>query len=286
MYDFKVLDKRHEQTETDAVDQRVLNLLSFNIQTGVETQYFREYITKSWKHLLPLRERVANLNKIAGLISAFDIVGLQEVDSGSLRSGFLDQTEYLANRSGFPWWYRQINRNMGKFAQHSNGVLSRIYPEWVHEHRLPGLRGRGAVLVEYKTSSHPLVICVMHLSLGKRARSRQMVYISELVSEHPFLVVMGDFNCGLDSRELGHLIDNTHLSLPAKEVETFPSWKPRRKYDHILVSDKLRFSEPRVLGPTHSDHLPVSVKIELPEGVELLSGKSRPVAYLPGKETD
>ena len=45
--------------------RRHLSLLSFNIQTGVDTRDFHEYVTKSWKHLLPLRERISNLNRIA-----------------------------------------------------------------------------------------------------------------------------------------------------------------------------------------------------------------------------
>lgn len=230
---------------------------------------------------MPLRERVSNLNRVATLVREFDFVGLQEVDSGSIRSGFLDQTEYLAHRGDFPWWFRQVNRNMGRIAQHSNGVLSRICPEQVHEHKLPGLRGRGAVLVEIRTSEKPLMICIMHLALGSRARMRQLAYISDLVAEHPWLVVMGDFNCALDSVELNHLIDNTHLKLPARVLKTFPSWQPKHKYDHILVSDQLTVSEPRVLEQTHSDHLPISVRIELPEGTCIRQGKCRPVTLLP-----
>ena len=75
--------------------RRTLSLLSFNIQTGVDTQDFHEYVTKSWKHLLPLRERISNLNRIATLVHSYDLVGLQEVDSGSLRTGFLDQNTLL-----------------------------------------------------------------------------------------------------------------------------------------------------------------------------------------------
>jgi len=271
-----------DDQEPDGIpNPRSLRLLSFNIQNGVETQFYRDYITKSWKHLLPLKERFSNLNHVADLIGEFDVVGLQEVDSGSLRSGFLDQTEYLAHRADFPWWFRQINRNMGKIAQHSNGVLSRIYPESVHEHRLPGLRGRGAVLIELRTNTKPLVICVMHLALGSRARIRQLAYISDLIAEHPYLVVMGDFNCGLDSPELNHLIDHTHLCIPATELKTFPSWRPRHRYDHILVSNQLTVSQAKVLEPTHSDHLPVSVTLELPEHVTLRQGKCRPPTLLP-----
>lgn len=258
--------------------RRALSLVTFNIQTGVDSKGYGGYATQSWKHLLPLRERVANLNRIASLVEEFDLVGLQEVDSGSLRSGFLDQTEYLAHRARFPYWYRQVNRNMGKIAQHSNGVLSRFEPISVDEHRLPGLRGRGALLVEIPTSAEPLLVCIMHLALGTRSRSRQLAYIAELVREHPQLVVMGDFNCGTDSRELQALVDSTHLCLPTEQLKTYPSWRPRRKYDHILVSDALNLKETRVLEHTHSDHLPICVQIELPEGVYLEDRPPQPRA--------
>ena len=251
--------------------RRTLNLLSFNIQTGVDTQDFHEYVTKSWKHLLPLKERISNLNRIADLVQYHDIVGLQEVDSGSLRTGFLDQTEYLAHRARFPFWYRQVNRSFGKIAQHSNGVLSRIRPIAVDEHKLPGLRGRGAMLVELPTNRESLLICIMHLALGKRAGRLQLAYIRDLVSEYSQLVVMGDFNCGTDSRELHELVDNTHLTLPVENLKTFPSWRPNRKYDHILISDSLSLKKTEVLEHTHSDHLPICVEIELPDGVFLAS---------------
>ncbi len=250
--------------------QSNLSLLSFNIQTGVETRDFHEYVTKSWKHLLPLRERISNLNHIAKLIHSYDLVGLQEVDSGSLRTGFLDQTEYLAQRAEFPYWYRQVNRSLGKIAQHSNGVLSRIQPRCVDEHKLPGLRGRGAMLVELQTNREPLLVCIMHLALGKRARRLQLAYISELVSEYSQLVVMGDFNCGAQSRELRELVYSTHLQLPIEEMNTFPSWRPSHKFDHILISDSLLLKKTDVLAHTHSDHLPISVEIELPAGVFLI----------------
>jgi endonuclease/exonuclease/phosphatase family metal-dependent hydrolase len=249
--------------------RNALRLLSFNIQTGVDTQVFHEYLTKSWKHLLPLRERISNLNRIADLVQSYDLVGLQEVDSGSLRTGFIDQTEYLAHRAQFPYWYRQVNRSLGKMAQQSNGVLSRFRPRCVDEYKLPGLRGRGAMLVELPTNRESLLICIMHLALGKRARRLQLAYISELVKEYSQLVVMGDFNCGTHSRELQELVDNTHLQLPTDYLKTFPSWRPNRKYDHILISEALHLKNTQVLSHTHSDHLPICVEIDLPEGVFL-----------------
>ena len=48
--------------------KRGLRLLSYNIQAGIDTRHYREYVTKGWKHLLPSRERVRNLNLIAEML--------------------------------------------------------------------------------------------------------------------------------------------------------------------------------------------------------------------------
>ncbi|MDX1452759.1 MAG: endonuclease/exonuclease/phosphatase family protein, partial [Oleiphilaceae bacterium] len=105
-----------------------LKLLTFNIQVGISTSSYRHYLTRSWQHVLPHRNRNENLDKIAALLKGYDVVALQEVDGGSLRSGFVNQVEYLANASGFPYWYQQLNRNFGPLAKHSNGLLSRYRP--------------------------------------------------------------------------------------------------------------------------------------------------------------
>ncbi|MCU7921153.1 MAG: endonuclease/exonuclease/phosphatase family protein [Candidatus Thiodiazotropha sp. (ex Dulcina madagascariensis)] len=246
-----------------------LRLLSYNIQAGADTRRYREYVTRGWKQMLPHRQKQHNLNRIAHLLKDFDVVGLQEVDSGSFRSGFIDQTAYLAEHAGFPYWYRQVNRKLGKLAQHSNGVLSRVRPNMIDEHRLPGLPGRGAVLMEFQTSEKPLGICMMHLALGRRARLRQLSYVSDLVSHYSHLVLMGDFNCGCSSREFRYLIERTNLQGSTCDMLTFPSWRPSRKLDHILASPSLRVAKSEVLNYAHSDHLPISLEIELPKDVVL-----------------
>lgn len=246
-----------------------LRLLSYNIQTGVDTQHYREYFTHSWKHVLPHRERFANLNRISSMLSQYDLVGLQEVDAGSLRSGFVDQTEYLANSAGFPHWYKQINRSLGKLAQHSNGMLSRLRPDLVQEHKLPGLPGRGAILVEFGRGGVALAVCIMHLALGRRAQRRQLEYVGELVADYPNLVLMGDFNCDCDAEPLRRLIRRLGLLEPSCLFKTFPSWRPMRNLDHILVSPTLEVAQSRVLNYPLSDHLPIEVEVQLPVGIRL-----------------
>jgi len=245
-----------------------LRLLSYNIQTGVDTQHYSQYLTHSWKHVLPNRARLQNLNQIADLIGQYDIVGLQEVDSGSLRSGFVDQTEYLAHRAGFPHWFKQINRRIGNIAQHSNGVLSRFKPSDVQEYRLPGLRGRGVIVCQYG-GDDGLTVCIMHLALSKRARLRQISFVSQLVKSMPHVVLMGDLNCGCESSEMKYLMDNINLQEPSCEKSTFPSWRPMRKIDHILVSESLHIENARVLDYPFSDHLPIGIDIIIPDNLNL-----------------
>uniref|UniRef100_UPI0038F731A1 endonuclease/exonuclease/phosphatase family protein n=1 Tax=Streptomyces brasiliscabiei TaxID=2736302 RepID=UPI0038F731A1 len=79
--------------------------------------------------------------------------------------------------------YQQLNRNLGRFAQHSNGVLSRLRPTLLEDHQLPGPPGRGAIFLRLGEGEHALGVVMMHLALGARTRTRQLAYIRERVSE-------------------------------------------------------------------------------------------------------
>ncbi len=243
-----------------------LRLLSYNIQTGIATRRFHHYLTHSWKHILPHGERIDNLNRIARMIHDYDVVGLQEVDGGSLRSGFINQTEYLAVRAGFPYWYDQMNRNLGKIARHSIGLLSRFPTAEITEHKLPGfIPGRGALTVEFRTASGPLILVILHLALGRRARKRQLEFVGELLSDYKNAIVMGDLNCQPESNEMVWLMENSQLVEPISALPTFPSWRPFKNIDHILVSPTLTVEEVKVLNYPLSDHLPISMTIRLPD---------------------
>lgn len=257
------------ETQTPEAVPGAIRLLSYNIQAGVDTSQYRDYLTKGWKHLLPNRERLRNLNLIAEMLRGYDLVGLQEVDSGSLRSGFVDMTEYLAHRSGYPHWYRQVNRNIGVLAQHSNGFLSRLRPTRVSNHRLPPGNGRGAMMVEFGEGPDALVVCSMHLALGRRVRSRQLDFVLDLVGTRKNLVVMGDLNAGCESREVRSFIDRAGLTEPVCDKATFPSWRPVRRIDHILVSHSLEVVGTKVVDYPLSDHLPICVEIRRPAGIGL-----------------
>ncbi|HHJ13791.1 MAG TPA: EEP domain-containing protein [Gammaproteobacteria bacterium] len=252
------------------MDRRSLRLLSYNIQLGIHTRRYRHYLTHSWKHVLHHPQRFANLDRIANLMRHYDIVGVQEADAGSLRSGFVNITQYLANEAGFPYWDDQTNRRIGRIARHSLGVLSRFRPSRITEHRLPGrIPGRGAMAVHYGEDDDALVVLIVHLALSQRGRLSQVDYLGELVNHYRHVVLMGDMNCRSESPEIERLIDHTLMREPLHGMNTFPSWRPRRNIDHILVTPTVEVARAEVLDYPVSDHLPVSMEILLPEHVTL-----------------
>ena len=244
---------------------QTLRLLTANIQAGSSTRRYSDYVTRSWSHALPAGQKRSSLDAIAKLASGRDIVGLQEADPGSLRSGFTNQTHYLAERAGFNYWAHQPNRRMGGVASSANGLLSRLEPVEVQDHALPGrIGGRGVLLARYGDGKEGLTVAVAHLSLGTGSRLSQLDFISDLLADHPNAVLMGDFNCKADRPEMRVLYHKTRLQPPSCLVPTFPSWGPDRAIDHILISDNLKMLDTRAVAAAHSDHLAVEMEVEVP----------------------
>jgi len=237
-----------------------LRLLSCNIQAGSSTRAYREYVTRSWSHILPNGKR-GNLDSLAALFAPYDIVGLQESDPGSLRSGFDNQSDYLAEQAGFPYFSHQANRRISGIAGSGNAVLSRHEPVELLDYALPGrIAGRGVLVARFGTGAQAWSLAVTHLSLGAKSRELQLGFLAELLAGVPRLVLMGDFNCPADAPEMRVLYRKTQLAPPARPVPTFPSWAPERPLDHILVGgfDVRRYA---ALPAAGSDHLAVAVEL-------------------------
>jgi len=251
--------------ELEQQNPNSLKLLSFNIQVGIETGGFHHYLTKSWQHFLPAPKRKLALMRMAQTMAHFDLVAIQEADGGSFRSGFINQVEFLARKAGFPFWFQQLNRNFGPVAKHSNGVLCRSEPSSVKFHKLPGiLPGRGAIFLYFGEGPEALLVVVMHLALSKGAQNRQLQHIRECIGAHQHVVLMGDMNTHAE-----HLLSLSALrDMPFQPVldglQTFPSWRPVKGLDHILVTDTVKVKKVGVLDMPVSDHLPIAMEVERP----------------------
>ena len=263
--------KHDTHTASDAAVSdatRRLSLLSANIQAGHATNSYRDYVTGSWNHVLPSGRKRGNLDALAQRVSSFDIVGLQEADAGSLRSGFVNQTHYLAERAGFPYWSHQPNRRLAGIAASANGLLSRDEPDEVVDYALPSrIPGRGALLVRYGDGADSLTLAIAHLSLSPKARSAQLAFLGELLSGPGHKVLMGDFNCESDSCEMDALYRSTPLQPPEQRILSFPSWQPSRAIDHILVSSGVNVERRWTLPDLSSDHLAVAAQIAFPDSL-------------------
>ena len=107
-------------------------------------------------------------------------------------------------------------------------------------------------------------MAVAHLSLGANSRMAQLAFIAELLSDHPNVMLMGDFNCVADRPEMQALYRHTRLQPPSCVVHTFPSWRPDRAIDHILVSDSLVIEHTEAIPAAFSDHLAVGMDLRVP----------------------
>ncbi|HEX7814202.1 MAG TPA: endonuclease/exonuclease/phosphatase family protein [Dyella sp.] len=254
--------------------ERRLRLLSCNILAGASVQRYSEYFTRSISAVLPGRSKLDNLDRLAEMLPQFDVIGLQEADAGSLRSGFLNQTRYLAETAGMPFWSHQPNRPIARVSHTANGLISRLEPTEVLTYPLPSrVPGRGAMLARFGSGPASLAVMIAHLSLSAVARARQLGFIAEVLQDFPHAVLMGDLNTEVHSAEMRHLFNKSSLQPPAQAMPTFPSWKPRKALDHILTSEAIHLDRLWALPQAFSDHLPVAAEIRVPAHIGLPDGR-------------
>jgi endonuclease/exonuclease/phosphatase family metal-dependent hydrolase len=123
--------------------------------------------------------------------------------------------------------------------------------------------------VRYGTPRQGLLVVIAHLALTRNARRNQLRYLGEVIGDRPHAVLMGDLNCTADDPELRWLFGHTRLLPPPLSLETYPSWRPRRAIDHILVSGALSAIAYEVPLLRVSDHLPVALTVALPDACRL-----------------
>ncbi len=102
---------------------------------------------------------------------------------------------------------------------------------------------------------------MIHLSLGRQARRRQLSYIAERVAAERHVVIMGDMNSPM--RQLLEASPLKSLELHGVDhlAPTYPAWAPAFALDHVLVSSGLQIKNYQVIDCLLSDHLPVAVEV-------------------------
>ena len=189
--------------------------------------------------------------RIAEVIASCDpdIVALQEVRVGRVRSGAIDQGAAVAAKLGMDMHFQPTIRVFGE--QFGIAILTRHPSEIVRSGRLPSASAgpafekRSALWVRVDLPGWTLQVVNAHLSLRSRERLNQAeALLGEDWLGHPGCadpaVLLGDFNAPPQSRSyrlFASRLRDAQLSNPNGEPQaTFHTRAPVLRLDHIFVT--------------------------------------------------
>lgn len=190
-----------------------------------------------------------------------DIVGLIEVDTGSIRSRMVNQAEKIASDLGMNTSYetkygeKSLNKLLPIVRKQGNAFLAapRVHGEKFHYFDT----GIKRLIIEMEMEHY--AIFLVHLSLKYRHRHLQMRTLYDLiaVTEKP-VIVAGDFNTFWGENEIYLFMKAAGLkSANADSLPTYPSRSARKELDFILYQDGITVNHFEVPHVRHSDHLPL-----------------------------
>ena len=219
-----------------------------------------------------LRSNRQVLDEITSFIKTEDpdIVGLVEVDTGSIRTGMVNQAEFIAAELGhysiFECKYgtESLGAMMPIVRKQANAFLAspRVHGERFHYFDT----GIKRLIIELELAD--AVIFLVHLSLKYRHRQSQLRTLHELVTRatKPVLVA-GDFNTFWGDYEIYLFMHAAGLrSANARGLPSYPSHDPRRELDFILYGAGIEVTDFRVPAVLFSDHLPLVCDFEVRAG--------------------
>ncbi|HYL01845.1 MAG TPA: endonuclease/exonuclease/phosphatase family protein [Steroidobacteraceae bacterium] len=190
-----------------------------------------------------------------------DLVGLIEVDIGSIRTGMLNQAEYIASHLGHYSTFQckygagSINNLMPIVRKQANAILS---APTVHGERFHYFdTGIKRLIIELELTD--VCVFLVHLSLKFRHRQYQLRSLHDLIvqSAKP-VVVAGDFNTFWGTHEIYLFMRAAGLrSANTAGLPSFPARVPRIELDFILVSEGIEVRDFRVPDVRFSDHRPL-----------------------------
>lgn len=190
-----------------------------------------------------------------------DLVGLIEVDTGSVRSGMINQAEFVAQRLGHYTAYQckyassSFNNRLPIVRKQANALLAapRVHGERFHYFDT----GIKRLIIELELEH--VCVFLVHLSLKFRHRQYQLRTLHDLVvAANKPVIVAGDFNTFWGSDEIylftraAGLTSANHAGLPS-----YPSRRPRSELDFVLFSQGITVQDFRIPAIRLSDHCPV-----------------------------
>lgn len=190
-----------------------------------------------------------------------DIVGLIEVDTGSIRSRMVNQAESIAASLGMNTSYEtkygenSINHILPIVRKQGNAFMAapRVHGEKFHYFDT----GIKRLIIELEMQE--FAVFLVHLSLKYRHRHLQLRRLYDLIdaTSKP-VIVAGDLNTFWGQNEIYLFMKAAGLrSANAEGLPTYPSRAPRRELDFILYQDGIEVTAFEIPDVRFSDHLPL-----------------------------
>lgn len=211
-----------------------------------------------------LRTSRKHLERLIGFVEAVDpdVLGLLEVDTGSGRTGRVNQVELIANRlrhdyrCSVKYGERSIGRGVPILRNQANAVLAKAEISGGEFHYFPV--GFKRLIIEVEVAG--VRFFLVHLALSRRVRRKQLAALADIATGRGPVVVAGDFNAFSGIGELRPLMADLGLrSANADSIPTYPSWRPKRELDFVLHSEDITVERFLVPDVHFSDHLPLVV---------------------------
>ena len=196
-----------------------------------------------------------------------DIVGLIEVDTGSIRSRMVNQAEKIATdlqmNTSYETKYgsKSINQILPIVRKQGNAFMAaqRVHGEKFHYFDT----GIKRLIIELEMAD--FAVFLVHLSLKYRHRHLQLRRLHDLIeaTEKP-VIVAGDFNTFWGENEIYLFMRAAGLqSANIDGLPTYPSRAPRKELDFVLFQDGITVNNFEIPDVRLSDHLPLICDFEV-----------------------
>jgi endonuclease/exonuclease/phosphatase family metal-dependent hydrolase len=199
-----------------------------------------------------------------------DIVGLIEVDTGSIRSRKVNQAEKIASDLGMNTSYetkygtKSFNKMLPIVRKQGNAFMAapRVHGEKFHYFDT----GIKRLIIELEMKE--FAVFLVHLSLKYRHRHLQMRRLYDLIQETKKpVIVAGDFNTFWGENEIYLFMRAAGLTSANPDgIPTYPSRSPRNELDFILYQEGIEVTGFEVPEIKLSDHLPLICDFNISKG--------------------
>jgi endonuclease/exonuclease/phosphatase family metal-dependent hydrolase len=190
-----------------------------------------------------------------------DVVGLIEVDIGSIRTRMVNQADFIARSLGHystfecKYGVSSVNQLVPIVRKQANAFLAapRVRGERFHYFDT----GIKRLIIELELDD--VAIFLVHLSLKFRHRQYQLRYLYDLVRKTTKpVIVAGDFNTYWGDHEIYLFCQAAGLSnANVRGLPSYPSHSPRKELDFILHGARIVVDRFEIPDIRLSDHLPL-----------------------------